>query len=262
MGPLPRTPQGHRYIFVAIDHFSKWVEAVPSEQADAQSIIKFIYDDIICHHGIPTLLTSDRGTEFVNELLATLTTVYKIKHIKTTAYNPQANGQVECTNRTIKDILSKITPRSTGNWSHYLQAAVHVTRVTKQGSTNFSPSELLYGHQIRQHSDLGKYDLEQKDPEDYILEEITRLHEVRHQAARFIKKAQERQRDHHDSRQVITEPLQIGDLVLLYRNIVESSLSAKLEPKWEGPYMIQSIKGTTHRLRTPNTGSLLPTTYH
>src|SRR5436309_6207814 len=45
------------------------------------------------------------------------TTLFR-SHIRTTAYNPQANSQVERTNRTIKDILSKITPRSTGNWSH------------------------------------------------------------------------------------------------------------------------------------------------
>src|SRR4051794_28274381 len=173
MGPLPRTPTGHRYIIVAIDHFTKWVKATTMEQADAQTITNFLYQEIICCHGVPVLLTSDQGTEFINELITALTTVYKIKHIRTTAYNPQANGQVERTNRTIKDILAKITPRATGNWSHYLQATVHVTRVTKQGSTNFSPSELLYGHQIRQHFDLGKYNLEQKDPEDYILEEIT-----------------------------------------------------------------------------------------
>ena len=43
-------------------------------------------------------------------------------------------------------------------------------------------------------------------------------------------------------RSVKSEPLKIGDPVLVYRNIVESSWSAKLEPKWEGPYFIQNIK--------------------
>jgi hypothetical protein len=187
--------------------------------------------------------------------------VYKIKHIKMTAYNPQANGQVERTNCTIKDILTKITPRSTGNWSHYLQSAVHVTRITKQGSTNFSPSEILYGHQIRQHFDLGEFDQEQKDPEDYILEEVARISQIRHQASKFIKKAQDRQKEYYDAHQTLTEPLKIGDLVLIYQNLIESNWSAKLEPKWEGPYLIQDIKGTSYHLRT-SSGSILPTTIH
>src|SRR3954469_23844 len=67
MGPLPITLTGKRYIVVAIDHFTKWIEARALETTDAQSIASFIYDDIICRHGIPTILTSDNGTKFVNE---------------------------------------------------------------------------------------------------------------------------------------------------------------------------------------------------
>jgi transposase InsO family protein len=95
MGPLPCTLTGKRYIVVAVDHFTKWVEAKALEEADAQSITTFIYEDIICHHGVPQILSSDRGTEFINELIAALTSEYKIKHIKTTAYHPEGNGQVE-----------------------------------------------------------------------------------------------------------------------------------------------------------------------
>jgi IS30 family transposase len=111
MGPLPRTLTGKRYIIVAVDHFTKWVEARATEDADAQTITAFIYEDIICRHGIPQILTSDRGTEFINELVTALTKEYKIHHIKTTAYHPQGNGQVEQINRIIKDILAKNHPQ-------------------------------------------------------------------------------------------------------------------------------------------------------
>src|SRR3954470_10271251 len=95
MGPLPKTLSGYRYIVVAIDHFTKWVEARTIEEADAQYITLFLYEDIICHHGVPTILSPDKGTEFVNKMIATLISMYKIKHIKTTTYHPQGNGQVE-----------------------------------------------------------------------------------------------------------------------------------------------------------------------
>jgi hypothetical protein len=95
MGPLPRTPNGKRYVVVAVDHFTKWTEARALEEADAQNIATFLYEEIIARHGVPSILTSDRGTEFVNELITIMCNKYKIRHIVTTAYHPQANGQVE-----------------------------------------------------------------------------------------------------------------------------------------------------------------------
>lgn len=110
MGPLPITRSGKRYIVIAVDHFTKWVEIRAIESNDAQSIASFFHEDVICRHGVPEILTTDQGTEFINELLSILTNTYHIRHIKTTTYHPQGNGQVERTNKTIKDILAKCTP--------------------------------------------------------------------------------------------------------------------------------------------------------
>jgi IS30 family transposase len=110
MGPLPITKSRKRYIIIAVDHFTKWVELCTIESNDAQSIASFFYEDVICRHGVPEILTTDQGTEFINEFLAILTRTYHLCHIKTTTYHPQGNGQVEHTNKTIKDILAKCTP--------------------------------------------------------------------------------------------------------------------------------------------------------
>ena len=72
VGPLLRTMRGNRYIVVAIDYLTKQTEAQAIQLADALPIALFIYEDIICRHGIPREITSDRRTEFVNELIAIL----------------------------------------------------------------------------------------------------------------------------------------------------------------------------------------------
>ena len=95
MGPLPWTLTGKRYIILAIDFFTKWPEAVAVEEADAQTVVKFLHQDIICRHGVPEEITSDRGTEFLNDLVKEFERTYHIKHIKTTTYHPQGNGQKE-----------------------------------------------------------------------------------------------------------------------------------------------------------------------
>ena len=260
MGPLPITMTGKRYIVVAVDHFTKWIEARALEEADAQSIISFIYDDVICRHGIPQILSSDRGTEFINELIAALTKKYHIHHIKTTAYHPQGNGQVERINRIIKDILAKITPKN-GDWSHYLASALFATRVTKSASTKFTPAELLYGRPIRQSFESDDFDIEEIQPEEFAQVELNRIQNIRQQAGKFIDKAQTRQKKSHDDRVHVLEPLQIGDLVLVFRNMIESNWSAKLERKWEGPYRIQDIKEGSYRLKSLQ-NTILPNYYH
>src|SRR5215218_1417468 len=241
MGPLPQTMTGKRYIVAAVDHFTKWIEAEAVESNDAQTIAHFIHKNIITTHGVPVILTSDRGTEFVNELVTVLTQVYGIKHIRTTAYHPQGNGQVERINRSIKNLLSKNLPKK-ADWSHYLASVLFTTRVTRSATTKFSPSELLYGYQIRQPFESDDIEPEDLDQEEYASKEFARIQQIREQAGRFIIKAQARQKASHDDRVHILEPLEIGDLVLLYRNVVEANWSAKLEPKWEGPYRIFRIK--------------------
>src|SRR5215212_5467825 len=211
---------------------------------------------MIYQYEILEILTTDQGTEFINELMTTLNQVYYIKHIKTTAYHPQGNSQVERINKTVKDILAKCTPRNS-DWSHYLQSAAYAIRVSRSASTKYSPAELLTGRKFRQ-----LFDRRYQEPPDQINVKLTadqefkRISQVRSKAEGFIKSAQARQKKAYDQTNTILQPLKIGDLVLLYRSMIETSWSAKLEPKWEGPYYIQDIKGTTYYLRRIN-GSLL-----
>lgn len=266
MGPLPITKSGKRYIVIAVDHFSKWVEIRALESNDAQSIASFFYEDVICRHGVPQKLSTDQGSEFVNELLTTITKTYHIHHIRTTAYHPQGNGQVERTNKTVKDILAKCTPKN-GDWSHYIHTAAYAIRVSRSASTHYSPAELLTGRKFRQPHDSRQDEIdtnsrdEDLDAKSYADAEFDRISHVRSQASKFIKSAQDRQKKYHDDSHPTLNPLKIGDQVLLYRSMIETSWSAKLEPKWEGPYYIRDIKGTTYFLRRLN-GSLLPKSFH
>jgi hypothetical protein len=264
MGPLPQTIRGKRYIVLAVDLFSKWVEAKPIKDADAQTISEFVYEDIICRHGIPMRMTSDRGTEFVNDLITILAEKYKIKHITTTAYHPQGNGQTERSNQTVKNILSKITRK--GDWDIYLPSALFVTRTMPNESTKFTPSELIYGHQMRQVVDKHIADHEDESDSDifvdHYLEEKKRIGSIRQKAQTFIEKAQTRQKKAHD-KAIKTDAikLHIGDKVLVYRNMIEQNWSAKLEPRWDGPYRVQDIKGTTFFLKNED-GTILPRTFN
>jgi len=230
IGPLPITLSGNRYVVLAVDFFTKWTEARSLAHANAQSISEFIHEDIICRHGVPHELTSDRGTEFVNQLVTELTKRYKMDHIRTTAYHPQGNGQTERMNKTLKLVLAKILDKY-DHWDYYLHSALFAMRNIRNESTKYSPFELLYGRIARR--EFSQEELTKGKYEDRIWQwvdyDITRLNRIRKSAATFISHAQEQQKKLYDSR--ITRPSEkyhIGDKVLLYRNIIESSWSKEV----------------------------------
>ena len=93
--PLPKTAHENKYIVVAIDYLTKWPEARALRQATAEEVSLFIYEDIICRHGCPSKILSDRGTHFNNQVIAKLMEKFQIKHLFSTPYHPQTNGLVE-----------------------------------------------------------------------------------------------------------------------------------------------------------------------
>jgi len=106
VGPLTTTSKGNRYILVAVDYFTKWPEAKVTKRADAQTVVDFLYEEIICRHGPFKHLHSDRGTHFANTLIKGLTEKFRIRHHLSSPYNPRANGQVERFNRTLCESLA------------------------------------------------------------------------------------------------------------------------------------------------------------
>src|SRR6266542_944877 len=66
VGPLTITKRENRYIVTVMNYFTKWPIAKAIKEAIAKAVSKFIYQKIICEHGCPQVLQSDRGMHFVN----------------------------------------------------------------------------------------------------------------------------------------------------------------------------------------------------
>src|SRR6266542_4833301 len=123
VGPLPITPKGNRYIIVAVEYLSKWQEAKVVTEANALSISNFLYQNIICRFGCFTHLHTDRGTEFVNEIVKRLIEKFQVKHHRSTPYQSQANGLVEHFNKSLCDSLAKLMNES-AEWDIFVELAL------------------------------------------------------------------------------------------------------------------------------------------
>ena len=69
LGPLPITAQGHQYVLVMSDHFTKWVEVVPMADQKAEMVACVFTDNVVSQHGIPVKLLTDQGRNFESEFM-------------------------------------------------------------------------------------------------------------------------------------------------------------------------------------------------
>ena len=103
----PNALNGHKYIVVAIDYFSRWIEAESFGTLTAKHMEKFIENSLISRYKVPHHIMTDNGVQFQAEK-AELLQRYGIEHHKFSPYRPQANGAVKAANKNIKQILSKM----------------------------------------------------------------------------------------------------------------------------------------------------------
>ncbi|GBC00600.1 hypothetical protein RclHR1_03900017 [Rhizophagus clarus] len=174
-GPLPRTEQGNRYIIVAMDYFTKWPEAKAIENIRAETVAKFIYEEIICRHGVPQEILSDRGTSFVNQIIDKLCENYQTKHRLTSPYRPQTNGMVERFNRTLGECIAKLVNSENKEWDQLVDATLFAYRTKKHSTTGFTPFYLVYGRQATLPIDLKLPNIQEKDEQNPLLARLYQL---------------------------------------------------------------------------------------
>lgn len=113
-GPLPVGKAQCKYLLVAVDYFTKWIEA-ESLAIISKKVQKFIWR-LICQFGIPQKIITDNGCQFVERRLKDFLKEFGIKHVTSSAEHPQTNGQVESANKAIMSKLKKRLGEVKGLW--------------------------------------------------------------------------------------------------------------------------------------------------
>nr|GEX80635.1 reverse transcriptase domain-containing protein [Tanacetum cinerariifolium] len=122
MGPF-QSSKGNKYILVAVDYLSKWVEVKAIPTNDARVVVKFL-KSLFSRFSTPRAIISDRGTHFCNDQFTRVMIKYGVTHRLATAYHPQTSGQVEVSNRGLKRILERTVGENRTSWSDKLDDAL------------------------------------------------------------------------------------------------------------------------------------------
>jgi hypothetical protein len=101
----PKASNGHRFILVVIDYFTKWVEADSFAHVTQKMVKKFIERDLIYRYGPLEKIITDNAQNFNGKMIIELYARWKIKHSNSTSYRSKMNGAVEAANKNIKKII-------------------------------------------------------------------------------------------------------------------------------------------------------------
>ncbi|GFU01032.1 retrovirus-related Pol polyprotein from transposon 412 [Trichonephila clavipes] len=170
LGPLPRSSEDNKNILVVIDYFTKWPEAYPIPDQEASTGAEVLVQHWISRFGVPLQLHSDQGRNFDSAVCKRLCEILAIHKTRTTALHPQFDGMVE-------------------------RCAIHET-------TGYSPSQMLFGRDLRLPADL----MFSRPPDaplvsaEYIEKLQARMEEMHHLARERIGMASKKMKTRNDAR--------------------------------------------------------------
>jgi hypothetical protein len=136
----------HRFVLVATDYFTKWMEVVPLKIMMYKEVIDFILEHIIHRFGIPQTLTMDQCSSFMSHQVHEFAETLKIKLLSSSPYYAQDNGQAKSSNKTLIKLIKKIE-ENPKRWCGVLSEALWVNHISKHSATKLTPSELVYGQE-------------------------------------------------------------------------------------------------------------------
>ena len=246
----PPSSKGHKYILVAVDYFTKWVEAVPFKEIDQQDVINFIEEQIIYRFGIPETLTTDQGSVFIGKKVLQYANEMKIKMLRSTPYYAQANGQVEAMNKIIVSLIKKHVGKKPKSWHETLSQILWAYRNSPRESTGVSPYRLTYSHDSVLPVEINlmsvrvqrQNELPTQDYWSMMFDELDQLDEERLLACENIIRQKEKVAKFYNKK-VKAKVFSEGDLVwkVILPLDIKSKTLGKWSPNWQGPFKVVKV---------------------
>ena len=262
---LPETVTGFDSILVVVCRLSKMTHLIPCcESMSAKSFAKLFVSNIVRLHGLPTSITSDRGTHWNNEFWAHVCALLGITRKLSSAYHPQTNGQVERMNQVIEATLRAYIAPDQRDWDEHLPMVEFSINDSWQDSIRNTPFFLNHGQHPLTPVQLmmGAPD---RVPHAQSFVEVN-IEKALTRAKECIRAAQQRMVSRADEKRRAVEYRE-GDLVLLSTaNLSKKKAGGgtkKLRPRWLGPFpVIRMVGRVSAELQLPPTWTRVHNVFH
>ncbi|XP_035816157.1 uncharacterized protein, partial [Zea mays] len=260
---LPRTRDGYDSIWVIVDRLTKVAHFIPVKTTYSGAQLAELYmSRIVCLHGVPKKIVSDRGTQFTSRFWKRLHESMDTKLNFSSAYHPQTDGQTERTNQVLEDMLRVCALKHGRSWDKSLPYAEFSYNNSYQASLKMAPFEALYGRKCRTPLYWNQTGESQVFGPEILQEAEKQVQIIREN----LKTAQSRQKSYADNRRRELM-IEVGDFVYLkvspMRGMKRFKVKGKLSPRYIGPFKILERKGeVAYQLELPDRLSDVHDVFH
>lgn len=239
LGPFKRSIDGKTVVIVCTDYATRYVETGALANGKAVHVARFLLDNVISRHGAPRIIVSDQGKTFQSDLVQELLRMMGVVSRFTTSYHPSCNGLTERLNGTLSGMLAMYTNTAQTDWSLYLAQVTFAYNSTPQGTTRFSPFELVFARHpvfpceanlLKPCTNINAEEMRQ------------RALAVRCLAVENICEKQKIDKKIFDEKHRHLE-FNVGDMVKIFTPIRKIGKSEKLLLRFFGPYFIEEKIG-------------------
>ena len=154
LGPFPVTERGNRYILLLKDHFSKYVEILAVADMTAEVCASRIVNEFNARWGCPLTIHSYQGRTYESNVFKEMCRMLEIRKSRTSARNPQDNGQSERFNRTLLRRIKAYLCGEQQDWNLLLGCLAGAYRATPHESTSLTPNLLTMGREVHLPAEL------------------------------------------------------------------------------------------------------------
>lgn len=242
IGPMAPTSRRNRYILTMVDHFSRLTVLVPTKVQTAEATAAAVVNHWLTYYGMPRIIHTDRGTNFVSVVMASLCARLGVRRTMTTAYRPQADGRVERTNRTVKECITRLLHEHATGWDLLLPHVAMAINSTVHESTGFTPFYLAHGCEMQLPVDLvAALACPAPSTTPPYVDELLRRFNIAYQLARatMLKQANRSKRRYDASARTIFYA--VGDKVFYRKKHPDPIDHAKFYAQWSGPCTVTEV---------------------
>ncbi|GJS53623.1 reverse transcriptase domain-containing protein [Tanacetum coccineum] len=266
LGPLTPARGGAKFVIVAIDYFTKWVEAKPLVKITGKEMIRFVMDNIICRYGLPRIIVTDNGAQLVSDPFKSWCKRFEIQQMNTAVAHPQANGLVERANRSLMEGIKTRLGREKAGWVDELPNVLWAHRTSIKQSNGETPFSLTYGSEAVIPAEIGMPSYRTLMIREEFNEEEQRLNldllQERREAAAIREARYKSKMEQYYNKKVRPAGFRPGEFVYRRNEASRVEDQGKLGPKWEGPYRVtEAFENGSYKLQTME-DKIVPRTWH
>ena len=239
VGPL-RAPAGRNaYILTVKDCFTRWLEAIPTNDTTARNIVRLLQNEIFSRYGMPEQIHSDNAPNISGREIQEVCQLLNIKKTTTPTYNPKSNT-VERAHQDLHRMLRALIESTGQTWEELLPEALFAIRTARNRYTGVTPFFALYGREAAMPIDHiyphegGRYPYKFESNLDF----IARLRAAHSYMRRKVQTAVERAR-HNYTGILRGSPLKEDDYVWLYTPVTPRNKHRKHTCFWTGPWRVR-----------------------